>query len=59
MSKGAQYSGAHQAKPDMTDNLLGLLQKAESKSHILFEGKIVYITCNYFNYFRRRSGAKR
>lgn len=36
MSKGGQSSG-QQVKPDMTDNLIGLLQKAESRSHNLFE----------------------
>ena len=38
MSKSGQSSGK-QVKSDMTDNLLGLLQKAESRSHNLFEGK--------------------
>jgi hypothetical protein len=47
MSKGGQSSG-QQVKPDMTDNLIGLLQKAESRSHNLFEGNftIFYVCFN-------------
>ena len=46
MSKGGQSSG-QQVKPDMTDNLLGLLQKAESRSHNLFEGNFTHFLCKF------------
>jgi len=63
MSKGGQSSGmqnAQQVKPDMTDNLLGLLKKAESRSYNLFEGKIIYnVLINLILPIFRRSDAER